>query len=170
MDAKVKELLNAQVTKEFYSAYLYLAISDYYIDAKLNGFGFWFEVQANEEVGHGMKFIKYLQDNDQKVDFAAIKAPDTKFTDFRQPLVASLEHEKYITGQINDIYKQAKDVNDFRCCQFLEWFIQEQGQEEKNANDLLGKFDLFGTEGKGLYLLNEELGRRPANATGEATI
>lgn len=161
MDAKVAELLKAQVNKEFYSAYLYLAFSNYYIDVKLDGFGHWFEVQAKEEVQHALMFLKYLQDNDETLKLEAIAAPDADFSNFRQPLEASLNHEKYVTGEINKIYSQAKEVNDFRCCQFLEWFIKEQGQEEKTAADLLGKFDLFGTEAKGLYMLNAELAQRP---------
>lgn len=160
MDKKVVALLEQQVNKELYSAYLYLAFENYYIEKNLDGFAHWFRLQAQEEVGHAMKFLKYLQDNEEKVTLEAIDKPAADFTDFRQPLEAALKHEHLVTGLINAIYKEAKQVDDFRCCQFLEWFIAEQAEEEKNACDLVAKFDLFGTEAKGLYLLNQELGGR----------
>lgn len=161
MDSQVADLIKAQINKEFFSSYLYLAISNYYIEKNLDGFGHWFDVQAREELDHALMFLKYMQDNDEKVELGAIAAPDIKYTDFKQPLSAALEHEKYITNQINIIFNKAREVNDYRCCQFLEWFIKEQGEEEKNASDLVGKFDLFAHDARGLYLLNAELKARP---------
>lgn len=160
MHKKVADLLRAQVTHEFYSAYLYLGFSNYYIEKNLDGFGNWFEVQAREEVTHAMKFIKYLQDNSEPVELGAIAAPDLKFTNAREPLVAALNHEQFVTGLINAIYKEARSEDDYRCCQFLDWFIAEQGEEEKNTNDLIAKYDLVGGDARGLYLLNTELGGR----------
>lgn len=165
MDIKVANLLKDQVNKEFYSSYLYLAFSNYYYGVNLDGFGHWFEVQAAEELDHALKFLKYLQDNEEKVELGAIAAPDAKFDNFRQPLESALVHEKYVTSLINAIFRQAREVDDFRCCQFLEWFIAEQGEEEKSTSELLGKFDLWGGDPKGLYLLNAELKSRPAAAT-----
>lgn len=160
MNSQVADLLREQVTKEFYSAYLYLAISNFYYEANLDGFGNWFEVQAKEESAHAMKFLKYLQDNSEKVILGAIPAPACNFSNFREPLVAALNHEQYVTGLINAIYKQARNVDDYRCCQFLDWFIAEQAEEEKSTGDLIGKYDLVGGDAKGLYLLNAELANR----------
>lgn len=171
MDKKVADLLKDQVNKEFYSAYLYLAYSNYYAQTALDGFAHWFDVQFHEEQDHALKILKYLQDNDEKVTLEAIAAPQASFSDARQPLVAALEHEKYVTSLINAIYGAARDVNDFRCCQFLDWFIAEQGEEEKNTSDLIAKYDLLGGDRKGLYLLNSELKTRPmpaADATAPA--
>lgn len=162
MDKKVADLLKEQVNKEFYSAYLYLAFSNYYHGLSLEGFGHWFDVQAKEELDHALRFLKYLQDNSEKVTLEAIAAPNISFNDYRQPLVAALDHEKYVTDLIHKIYGQARDVNDYRTCQFLDWFIAEQGEEEKNTSDLIAKYDLLGGDAKGLYLLNAELATRPA--------
>lgn len=157
MNDKVAALLKDQVNKEFYSAYLYLAFSNYYYGVSLDGFGHWFEVQAKEEVNHAMKFLKYLQDNNEHPTLGAIPAPDANFSDHKAPLAASLKHEQYVTSLINAIYREARQCDDFRTCQFLDWFIAEQGEEEKNASELIAKYDLYGSDAKGLYLLNAEL-------------
>lgn len=174
MDKKVADLLKDQVNKELYSSYLYLAFSNYYIGENLDGFGNWFEVQAREELDHGLMILKYLQDNDEKVPLGAIEAPVVDFKDFRDPLVAALKHEKYVTSLINAIYRAARDSDDFRCCQFLDWFVAEQGEEEKNTSELIAKYDLLGGDPKNLYLLNAEMKTRaytnetPAGQTAEA--
>ncbi len=160
MNAQVEALLKDQVNKEFYSAYLYLAIANYYQGENLDGFGHWFELQAKEEQEHAMKILKYLQDNGVKVELDAIAAPGVNFTDYKTPLLSALKHEQYVTGLIHAIYKQARDSDDFRACQFLEWFIAEQGEEEKSTGDLIAKFDMLGGDVKGLYLLNAELRNR----------
>lgn len=160
MDKKVADLLKDQVNKEFYSAYLYLAYSNYYYNTNLDGFGKWFEVQFQEEQDHALKFLKYLQDNNEEVTLEAIAAPNINFSNPREPLVAALKHEQYVTSLINAIFSQARDVNDFRCCQFLEWFIAEQGEEEKSTSDLIAKYDLLGGDPKNLYLLNQEMNAR----------
>ncbi len=169
MNEKVAALLKDQVNKEFYSAYLYLAFSNYYYGVSLDGFGHWFEVQAREEQEHAMKILKYLQDNNEKVTLEAIAAPNVGFSDNKAPLTAALKHEQYVTSLINAIYREARQCDDFRTCQFLDWFIAEQGEEEKNTSDLIAKFELFGSDTKGLYLLNAELnGRADTSATAEA--
>ena len=160
MNTQVEALLKDQINKEFYSAYLYLAMSNYYYGENLDGFGHWFEVQAREEQEHAMKILKYLQDNGVKVELAAIAAPGADFSDYRAPLTAALKHEQYVTSLIHAIYKQARDSDDFRACQFLEWFVAEQGEEEKSTADLIAKFALLGGDAKGLYLLNAELKNR----------
>lgn len=160
MDKKVAQLLEEQVNKEFYSSYLYLAYSNYYIGENLDGFGNWFDVQAREELDHALKFLKYLQDNGEKVVLGAIAAPEINFSNFREPLVAALNHEQFVTGSINAIYKQARAVDDYRCTQFLDWFIAEQAEEEKSTGDLIARYDLLGGDPKSLYLLNAELATR----------
>lgn len=160
MDQKVLELLNSQINKEFYSAYLYLDMANYYTDKGLDGFANWFEVQAKEEMDHAMLFYQYLQNNDQPVTLEAIGKPDKVFQDPIDPLHAALEHERYVTGLIHTIYAAAQAANDFRALQFLDWFVKEQGEEEKNATDLITKMELFGQDARALYLLNTELQAR----------
>lgn len=154
---QIEKMLNEQVTKEFFSAYLYLAIANYYAQKNLDGFSNWFEVQAKEELDHAMLFRKYLLNDDFAVHFEHISAPDVKYEELKEPLAAALEHERMITASITDIYSAALDCKDYKTTQFLDWFIKEQGEEEKNANELCNKFELFGSDMKSLYLLNAEL-------------
>ena len=161
---EVSALLEQQINKELYPAYLYLDISNYYYAKNLNGFGNWFKIQAQEEQDHALLFLTYLQNNGEAPKLAAIAAPDKTFSNFRDPLAAALEHEEYVTSLINAIYAEAIKANDFRTLQFLDWFVKEQGEEEKNTNDLLGRFDLFGSDLKSLYALDAELASRTYSA------
>lgn len=164
MDKKVAKLLNEQINKELYSAYLYLDMANFYDEKGLDGFANWYEIQAQEERDHAMLFYKYLHNNDEKVTLGAIAKPDKTFKTTMDPLKAGLEHEKYVTELINTIYAAAVKVNDFRTIQFLDWFVKEQGEEEKNAADMITKMELFGSDAKGLYMLNSELAARVYSA------
>ena len=164
LNKKVADLLETQINKELYSAYLYLDMSNYYYANNLDGFGNWYKVQAQEERDHAMLFLEYLQNNGEAPKLGAIDAPDKEFKSFRDPLSAALEHEEYVTSLINNIYAASLEVHDYRTLQFLDWFVKEQGEEEKNANDILGRFDLFGADAKGLYALDAELGGRTYSA------
>jgi ferritin len=156
----ITKLLNEQINKEFYSAYLYLAISNYYADNNLNGFENWFFVQAQEERDHALLFIKYMQNNDIKVTLEAIGKPDVAIRKHIDPLCASLTHEQFVTASIHAIYEAAFEARDFRTMQFLDWFVKEQAEEETNANDNIRKMELFGSESKGLFMLDQEMGAR----------
>lgn len=156
----VSKLLEEQINKEFFSAYLYLDISNYYYDKNLDGFGNWFKIQAQEERDHALLFMNYLQNNGVYPKMAPIDAPDKVYKNFREPLVAALEHERLVTASINNIYAEAMKDNDFRTLEFLNWFIKEQGEEEKTASDLVGRFDLFGADPKNLYALDAEMASR----------
>lgn len=164
MNEKVSALINEQINKEFYSAYLYLEFANYYARAGLDGFENWYKVQAQEERDHAMLFYQYLQNNGQKVTFEAIAKPDCELTDHMAPLKAGLAHEKYVTELIHTIYAAAHEAHDFRTMQLLDWFVKEQGEEEKNASDMVTKMELFGTDAKGLYMLNSELKARVYSA------
>lgn len=107
-----------------------------------------------------MLFYQYLQNENQKVTLEAIDKPDLNAACHMDVLKAGLEHEKYVTSLINDIYSEAYEARDFRTMQFLDWFVKEQGEEETNANDLITKMELFGTDAKGLYMLDAELKAR----------
>ena len=164
MNAKVRELLNQQINKELYSAYLYLDFSNYFEDRGLDGFANWYMIQAQEERDHAMLFYQYLQNNNEKVTLEAIAKPDKILNSDMNVLKAGLEHEEYVTSLINDIYAAAYEVRDFRTMQFLDWFVKEQGEEETNANDLITKMELFGSDPKSLYMLNSELKARVYSA------
>ena len=160
MDKTVHKLLNQQINKEFYSAYLYLEFSNYFKSKGLDGFANWYMIQAQEERDHAMLFYTYLQNQDQTVTLESIDKPDPSISCHMDVLKAGLTHEEYVTGLINNIYSAAYDVKDFRTMQFLDWFVKEQGEEETKANDLISKMELFGTDPKSLYMLNQELAAR----------
>lgn len=164
LDKKVVELLNDQVNKEFYSAYLYLDFANYYKDKGLDGFANWYNIQAQEERDHAMLFVQYLQNNNEKVILEAIAKPDKEYSKVNDPLIFGLEHEEYVTSLIHNLYDAAYSIKDFRTMQFLDWFVKEQGEEETNANDLITKYDLFGNDPKGLYMLDNELSTRVYSA------
>ena len=157
---KVSQLLNDQVNKEFYSAYLYLCFYNYYVEQGLSGFANWYKVQAQEERDHAMLMLQYLQNNGVKPVLDTVAKPDKELKDKLEVLKLALEHEQYVTSLINDIYEAALAVKDYRTMQFLDWFVKEQGEEEKNAEDLIKKMELYGDDAKGLYMLNSELAAR----------
>ena len=160
LNEKITKLINDQINMEWYSAYFYLDIQNYYVDQELNGFGNWFNIQTQEERDHAMLFIKYLQNNNEKIVLQNIKAPDMPFADFRAPAVAAFEHEQKVTASINNIYAAAYELKDFRTMQLLDWFVREQNEEEKNTESIVKRYDLFGSDPKGLYLLDNELTTR----------
>lgn len=160
MNEKVLKLLNEQINKEFYSAYLYLDFANYFAKEGLDGFENWYRVQAKEEQDHAMMFYQYLQNNGEDIVFESIKKPDLEKDNHIMVLKKTLQHEKYITASINTIYAAAYEIKDFRTIQMLDWFIKEQGEEEKNASDLITKMELFGGDSKALYMLNNELKTR----------
>jgi len=164
MDKKVAGLLNDQINKELYSAYLYLDMANFYDEKGLDGFANWYEIQAKEEQDHAMLIYQYLHNNNEKVTLEAIAKPDKTFTTLLDPLTAGLAHEQYVTSLINNIYTAAQEVKDFRTTQFLDWFIKEQGEEEKNSSDQITKMELFGDDARSLYMLNEELKSRVYSA------
>ena len=157
MNERVHELLNDQINKELYSAYLYLDFSNYFKKVGLDGFANWYYIQAQEERDHAMLFYQYLQNESMDVTLKAIDKPDKEITEHMDVLKAGLEHEKYVTSLINNIYAEAYNDHDFRTMQFLDWFVKEQGEEETNANDMITKMELFGSDPRSLYMLNSEL-------------
>lgn len=160
MDERVYELLNDQINKELYSAYLYLSFADYYDEEGLDGFANWYEIQAQEERDHALIFRNYLHDNGCKVKLTAIAQPDKTFSNYLEPLEAALEHEKYVTSLINGIYAAAAEAKDYRTMKFVDWFIEEQMEEEDNADDMITKMKLFGSDAKALYDLDQACAAR----------
>lgn len=167
MNEKTAALLNQQVNKEFYSAYLYLDISNYYNDQDLDGYSNYYMIQAQEERDHALMFIKYMQSNNLKVTLDAIDKPDKHFSSVLDPLVAAAEHERYVTALINEIYHEAHQAKDYRTMKFLDWFVNEQMEEEDSADTMVSRYKLFGSDPKGLYLLNQEYAGRTYSAPSQ---
>ena len=164
LNAKVVDLLNDQVNKELYSAYLYIDFANFFDEAGLDGFANWYMIQAQEERDHALLFREYLHFNGEKVELKAIDKPNKDLTDNMTILKYALEHEQYVTSLIHNIYDAAYNERDFRTMQFLDWFVKEQCEEEKNAEDMIQKMELFGNDPKSLYLLNTELKGRAYSA------
>jgi len=168
LDKKVEQLLNEQINKEFYSAYLYLDFANFYQSKGLDGFANWYQIQAQEERDHAMLFYQYLHNNNCTVVLETIEKPGQVFQTLAEPLKAGLKHEEYVTSLIHNLYAAAHDVKDFRTTQFLDWFIKEQGEEETTAEDMVTKMKLFGSDAKALYDLDQEYAGRTATPATSA--
>lgn len=157
LNKKIIDLLNRQINREFFSAYLYLDIANFFNHQGLAGYANYFRVQAKEEQEHAMKIVDYLLDNNEQVALEAIAQPQVKETEYPAIFNLVIAHERFITNSIYEIVTVTHEEHDYRTQQFLAWFVSEQGEEEKNAEDMLGKFELFGHDPKGLMELDKEL-------------
>ena len=160
MNNKIAELLNDQINKELYSAYLYLDMANYYDELDLDGYANYYMIQAQEERDHALLFMKYMQINGLKISLKAIDKPDKVFDSIVSPLEIAAEHERYVTALINNIYHEAQLDKDYRAMKFLDWFVDEQMEEEDNADKMISRYKLFGSDPKGLYLLDQEYAQR----------
>ena len=164
MNNKIAELLNDQINKELYSAYLYLDMANYYDELDLDGYANYYMIQAQEERDHALLFMKYMQIYGLKVTLKAIDQPDKTFDSVLAPLEIAAEHERYVTDLINNIYHEAQLDKDYRAMKFLDWFVDEQMEEEDNADKMISKYKLFGGDPRGLYLLDQEYAARVYSA------
>ena len=160
MNDKIKALLNEQINKELYSAYLYVDIANYYDELDLDGYANYYMIQAQEERDHALLFMKYMQNNGWKVTLEAIAKPDKTYGNILDPLEVAAEHERYVTSLINTIYHECYEARDYRTMKFLDWFVDEQMEEEDNADSMINRFKLFGSDPKGLYALDQEYAGR----------
>ena len=160
MNEQVAKLLNEQINKELYSAYLYLDIANFYDELDLDGYANYYMIQAQEERDHALLFMKYMQINNLKVTLEAIGKPDKEYASVMDPLEVAAEHERYVTSLINNIYHEAHQARDYRTMKFLDWFVDEQMEEEENADSMISRYKLFGQDPKGLYLLDQEYAAR----------
>lgn len=160
MKKNVVEAVNGQIQSEISSAYLYLSISAYFAEHNLNGFATWMRIQWEEELQHGLRFYDMLIERDEKVTLREIPQPEVAFGTPLEAFKAVLDHEKQVTKLINDLYSLAMKENDYPLQNMLQWFIDEQVEEENNARDIINQLKLIGDNGTGLYMLDRELGRR----------
>lgn len=161
MDKNLEKAMNDQITKELYSAYLYLSMAAYFESESLEGFSHWMKIQAQEEIIHAMKFFNFLNERGARVVLGAIDKPPASFPSIEDVFKKTLAHEKKVTASINNLYKMAKKVNDNAASVFLQWFINEQVEEEKNPTDILGKLKYVSKQPAGILILDKELAARP---------
>jgi len=157
---KMIEMLNHQINREIYSAYLYVSMSSYANFIGLKGFANWFNVQVQEELAHAQIFYNFVNDLGERVILKAIETPEI---DFKSPLdlyEKTLAHEKIVTSLINDLISLAREEKDYASDNFLAWFVKEQVEEESNANELIAKLKLIKDDGRGLLMLDNELAQR----------
>ncbi|HNR02144.1 MAG TPA: ferritin [Anaerolineaceae bacterium] len=160
MNPKVFEAMNDQIKHELYSAYFYLSMSAYCDAENLPGFAKWLKVQAEEEQEHAMKFYDYLLDRGEKVSLKAIEQPPVDFKGTKDIFAKVYEHEQKVTALINAIYAKAVEADDVASQIFLQWFISEQVEEEKNASTILAMVEKLEGSVGGLYQLDHQLGKR----------
>ncbi|MBN2510202.1 MAG: ferritin [Spirochaetales bacterium] len=151
--------INEQINKEMYSGYLYMAMSANSTDMGLDGFAKWFMVQYHEEMFHAMKMYEYLADQGAKVVLETIEKPRDTWKTPMEMVKETYEHEQTVTASIHNLMLLAKEENDFASMAFLEWYVTEQVEEEKSAQDIINRLKLAG-EGPGLFMIDKELGSR----------
>ena len=157
MNNKVEDILNAQINKEFYSAYLYLAMSAYFDEMGLKGFANWTKVQAKEEMDHGMILFNYIIERVGNIDLRPIEAPVKDFQNPLQVFELILQHEKSVTGSIEVVANLSEDECDRATRHFIDWYISEQVEEEAQVLDVIKMIKKFGTESCILYHIDKEL-------------
>ena len=160
MDQKIIALLNDQVNKELYSAYLYLDIANFYSDKGLDGFANWYEIQAKEEQDHARIFMNYLNSRDEKVELLPIDAVPSSWESVLEMFRSTLEHEKKVTAMINNLAMIAAEDRDYASISRLNWFIDEQVEEEESARDMIAAFEAVEGNKYGMYMLDKELAAR----------
>jgi ferritin len=160
MDKQLEKLIQDQIKNEWYSAYLYLSMAAYFETVTLEGFAKWMYKQAGEEQVHGKKMFDFLIDRGVKVVLQAIQQPPADFASAQAVFEMSLEHEKKVTGLINAIADQADKANDHPTKVFIQWFITEQVEEEKNASRILDLLKKIPAGSAGIFQLDHQLGKR----------
>lgn len=157
---KMATAINAQINRELYSAYLYWAMSADAMDKGFKGAANWFAVQFKEEQEHAFRFAKYLEEQGSKVELAAISGPPTTWTDLQAMFKNTLEHEKTVTAAINGLMSLAVDEKDFATQGALQWFINEQIEEEANDKDILWMLEMAAQSRGALFMVDKTLGKR----------
>ncbi len=160
IDERMEEAINKQINAELYSSYLYLSMSAYYDSIDLPGFANWFRVQAEEEKFHAMKMFDYVGERGGRVKLGAIEEPQLEWADHAAPFDHGYAHEQKVTGMINDLVNLAMEIRDHATVNFLQWYVEEQVEEEDTASSIVGKLKLIGKDGNGLFMLDKEMGTR----------
>lgn len=157
---KMEEALNEQIKEEFYSASYYLAISAWANSRDFNGTAHFFLLQTQEEAGHAMKLFQYLFDVGGRAVVPGIEKPPVEFENLGDAFRKTLEHEQHITSSIHKLVALAREEHDYATENFLQWYVNEQVEEEANMNKILAQLKMVGTDSRGIFLLDRELGKR----------
>jgi len=156
----MQDAVNEQINKELYSSYLYLSMAAYFENKNLPGFARWLHVQTDEERAHGMKFYQHLVDRGGSVMLKAIAAPATEWKSYLEVFKEVQAHEAKVTASINSLYELALSEKDYPLQVLLQWYINEQVEEEKNAAEIVQQLELIDAHGTAVLMLDHQLGKR----------
>ena len=162
LTSKLEKALNDQLNLELRSSYIYMGMAAHFARTPFSGFAKWMEIQTKEESEHATKFFKYIVDRGGKVTLQAIAEPKS---DYPSPLVAfqtSLGHEQHVSASISSLFELAMAEKDFATLAFLQWFLDEQVEEEKNVNEVIAKLEMVGDNRNGIFQVNKLAGKRGA--------
>ena len=160
LDKKVQGAINEQIKNELYSGYLYLSMSAYFEANNLPGFARWMRLQAEEEQEHALKLFDFVNERGGRVELKAIDQPPVEFEGPLAVFEITLEHERKVTALINSLYELALEVKDYPAQVMLQWFIEEQVEEEANATKIAETLKMIGQKGQALVMLDRQLGGR----------
>ena len=160
LQPEMEKVLNTQLNAELYASHLYLSMSAYFESINLRGFAHWMRLQAKEENEHALKFFDFINDRDGRVTIYSLDEPPSEFDSSLGAMKASLEHERMVTGMIENLYRTAQQNSDYAAHVFLEWFVEEQVEEEKAAQDIIDDLTLVGDDKAGLLILDGRLAER----------
>jgi len=160
MSKEMADAINEQINAEFYSAFLYLSMATKLEDMTLSGLANWMRVQYEEEVFHAMKFLDHMVERGERVHLKEIAAPQTEWDGPLAMWEAAYEHELKVTGMINDLMSIAVEDKDYASQQFLQWYVEEQVEEEDNTSTIRDKIAMVTEAHGGLYMLDKELAAR----------
>jgi len=163
---KMAKSLNEQLNHEFYSAYLYLSMSAYCSKMDFNGAASWFLLQYQEEQDHATRFYNYLIEQDATITLKRIDKPEKKFGTLLETFQKSLEHEQMMTGRLNELSNDALKGKDHATYNLLQWFVNEQVEEEASVSEIISKIKLVKNDGYGLLMIDNELGKRNSADSG----
>ena len=160
MRGAVKEATGEQVGREFYAAYLYLSMSGYFDAVNLPGFALWMRKQYEEETQHALKLFDSLLDRGERVQLPPVASPPSSFRSPLDTFEQALEHEREVTAHIHELYDLALQEKDYASKVLLDWFVQEQVEEEKSATEIVERLKMAGEDGAALLMLDKEMGER----------
>ena len=160
LDKEIEQALNQQINHEMAAAYNYLAMAGYFESRNLTGFAHWMFLQRDEELMHAQRLWRYLLDRGGALELPAVPKPRSEFNSIREVFEASLEQEQNNTKAINDLYTLASKKQDYATQSALQWFLDEQVEEENTVEEVLGMIDLAGDDASALLVLNRQLGER----------
>lgn len=160
----IQQALNKQITYEFAASHNYMAMSAYFESLNLTGFAHWFRIQSEEEREHALRIFDYVVDRGGRATLGAIAEPQSEFSSPLDAMEQALQHERNVTASINNIYALAVKESDYATQSMLRWFVDEQVEEEKSADEVIQQLKLIGGDGTGLLMIDRQLAARKGGA------